>query len=182
VRAVFEHDEVVARRDGEQLIHVARQAVEMRRHDRSRSLGDEPLHGMRIEVEAARVDVGEDDGQARGARQLRHDPEGERRHDDLRARREGERLEHVVERGAAKGGGNRAPAAGSRLERALERRNLRALDEPLARPAARNQLLRVREHPRAGLRKELRRKTSFFFCADGDMVELSRNPPGGRSL
>src|SRR6185436_20124570 len=80
---------------------------------------------------------------------LRHHPEGERRHDDLRPARQVERFEHVIEGGAAVGGRNRVPAAGACFEGALEPGDRGTVDEFAALAAASDDLLRVGQHPGA---------------------------------
>ncbi len=143
VRAVLQHDQVVLPGDREQAIHVAREAVKMRRHDRPRLVRDHPLDGLGIHVERLRIHVREHDRQARDARELRHDPERQRGKDDLGSRRQVERLQHVIEGDAPVRGRDRVrrpePVPGG--ERGLEFRNLGALDELAAGLAARDDVL-----------------------------------------
>jgi len=56
----------------EQAIHVAGQAVEMRRHDGSRPVGDHPFDRRRIQIERRGIDVSEHHLQPRDFRELWH--------------------------------------------------------------------------------------------------------------
>lgn len=151
VRAVLEDDQVVPRRDREQPVHVARQPVQVRGDDRARLVGDEPLDRIRIDRERLRIDIGEDDREPGDARQLGHDPERQRRKDDLGPRRQVERLQDVVERHAAVGrrDGARRVEAVARGERRFELRNLGTLDELAAGLASRDELFGVGKDSRS---------------------------------
>ncbi len=148
VCAVLDHDEAVPLGDRHDAIHVARQAVEVGRHDRPRPLGDRRLEGVGVEREGGRVDVGEDDLQAAHARQFGNHPEGERRDDDLRAGRQLERLQDVVEGHAAVRGRDGVAAARPGGERRLEGLDLRPLDERAAPAVFRDDLFGVRKDAR----------------------------------
>ena len=134
---VLDDLEIVAARDIEDRIHVARHAVEVRRQDRPGVGRDCGLDRRRIERERAGKDVDEHRREAGDARDFRHDPEGERRHDDLAARRKVHGLEDEVERrpSVIRRAGLDVPGAAEEAgELLFERFDLRTADEllPLA--------------------------------------------------
>ncbi|PYV88892.1 MAG: hypothetical protein DMG05_14700 [Acidobacteria bacterium] len=91
-------------RHGKDFVQVAGEAEKVRRHNGPRLGGDGPLERFRIEVEGGWIDVGKHRLETCDTRQLWYDPERKCRQDDLRARRQSERLENIIEGHAAKRG------------------------------------------------------------------------------
>ena len=150
VRAVFDHAQVVPRGDPHDRIHVARQAVQMSGHDRARVWRDRAFQSRGIEGERGGIDVCERDLEPGHARQLGDDPERQRRHDDLGAGGEIERLQDVVERHAAVGSrdGLCGRDTGTSGERRLEPSDVGALDELATGFAVRDDLFGVGSNAR----------------------------------
>jgi hypothetical protein len=151
MRAVLDDLQPVTPRELEDRIHVARKTVEMRREDGARPRRDRALHRARIQRERGRIDIGEHRRQSGDARNLRNDPERERRDDDLRARRKIHRLENEVQCDAPVLRRTRAHVARSEKLREFlfERLDVRALDELFASAALLNDLIQFRHDPRA---------------------------------
>ena len=143
VRAVLDHEQLVARGDVEDGPHVAREAVEVRRHDGAGGRRDGALERLGGQRERRRIDVGEHHLQARDPGERRDDPERQRRQDDLGALRQVERFQDVVERHPAvrRGHGVRRVHPGAPGERGFELRNLGTLDELAAGLAARDDVV-----------------------------------------
>ena len=79
------HDQVVASGDRQDRVHVARQAVQMRRHDRARRRRDHPLERRRIELNVAGSTSAKTTFKPGDPRELRHDPERQRGNHDFGA-------------------------------------------------------------------------------------------------
>ena len=118
-------------------------------------------------LNVVRVDVGENDRQTGDPRELRHDPERERRKDDLRAGGQIQRLQHVVEGDASVGRGDRVrrsqPVPGG--ERGFELGYLGTLDELAAGLAARDELFGFRKDSRAIARDRCQHATGRAISA-----------------
>jgi hypothetical protein len=98
VRAVLNHRQVVLPGEAHDRIHVARQSVEVRRHDGPRVRRDGAGQRVRIQRERVGIDVGKNRTEAGLTREFGNHPERQCREDDLRARRKIERAQHVEER------------------------------------------------------------------------------------
>jgi hypothetical protein len=102
------------------------------RDDRLRPGGDAALDVGGVEVEAQRVDVGEDGGRAAARDGLRRRKEREGRADDLVAAPDARRVEDEHDRVGAVGDADRVLDPETRCRLLLEARNLGAEDETAA--------------------------------------------------
>ena len=143
MRTVLDDEQLVPRRDLEDRIHVARHTPQMRRHHHASPIGNGCLERRRRQVERLGIDVGEHRRQPRHASDLRHDPEGECRNDDLAAWRQIEGLEQVLEGHAAIGRRHAIGDPHTSGECLFELRDVRALDERALTIELGRQLLRI---------------------------------------
>ncbi len=122
---VLDQGQPVPVADRPDLVELARVAEHVDCHDRLRALGDRRLEGRRVEVQRARVDVGEDRRRPLDDEAVRRGHERERRGDRLVSRaKPGDSREEVQPRGAARDrcGEGRADALGDQLLEAFDRR------------------------------------------------------------
>ncbi len=170
---ILDDSEIVPSRNSHHAIHVAREAVEMRRHDGARVGCDGAFERVGIETERLGIHIGEHRGESRDARDFGHDPEGQCRKDDLGAGRQAQSLQQVVERHPPVRGADRGAASAARRKRRLETSDGRTLNELAAFAAGRDDLFGVRDHPRAVPRIR-RQHAAAFDRSNSSRVCLGR--------
>ena len=181
MRAVFDHGKSMPPCDSHDPLDVTRKSVEMRRDDRTGARGNRAFKRARVEREQTRVDIREYGFQPGDPRELRNDPECQRREDDLGSLRKLQRFEQVIEGHSAVGCGHGVVGPHPLRESPFEFRDVRAFDELSCRANGSNGLFSIWDDTGAVSGNGLQHVTAFAMMARSWRSCRASTPESNRS-